>query len=137
MRARFIVSASSLPGIGSGKSDVGSYEVACHLTGLYPHWWKGRRFDRPIKAWAAGDTSKTVRDIIQPKLVGEQGQYGKPSAVASFIRASPKDRRSFLTSEKTPSKSRIRISISILARSCGASSTTFSTYLQELRCNPE
>jgi phage terminase large subunit-like protein len=65
-----------LAGNRVGKSDVGSYEVACHLTGLYPHWWKGRRFDRPIKAWAAGDTSKTVRDIIQPKLVGEQGQYG-------------------------------------------------------------
>jgi hypothetical protein len=27
-----------LAGNRVGKSDVGSYEVACHLTGLYPHW---------------------------------------------------------------------------------------------------
>jgi phage terminase large subunit-like protein len=54
-----------------GKTEgVGGYEMALHLTGLYPAWWKGRRFDRPIDAWAAGDTSLTVRDIIQFKLWG-------------------------------------------------------------------
>lgn len=28
-----------------------------HLTGLYPDWWEGRRFDRAIKAWAASVTN--------------------------------------------------------------------------------
>ncbi len=32
----------------------GGYEIACHLTGLYPHWWKGRQFEQPVRAWAAG-----------------------------------------------------------------------------------
>jgi phage terminase large subunit-like protein len=40
------------------------------LTGRYPAWWEGRRFDHAIDAWAAGDTAATVREIIQEKLVG-------------------------------------------------------------------
>lgn len=59
-----------------GKTIVGAYECTVHLTGLYPPWWTGRRFPRAIKAWAAGDTSKTVREIIQPKLVGDYGRIG-------------------------------------------------------------
>lgn len=54
----------------SGKSETGAYETTCHLTGLYPHWWEGKRFERPTHGWAAGDTSKTVRDILQVKLIG-------------------------------------------------------------------
>lgn len=53
-----------------GKTIAGSYEVTCHLTGLYPDFWDGKRFDRPISAWAAGKTNKTTRDIIQRKLLG-------------------------------------------------------------------
>lgn len=54
-----------------GKTEaVGGYELTLHLTGNYPSWWVGRRFDKPIKAWAAGDTGKTVREIIQDKLLG-------------------------------------------------------------------
>lgn len=60
-----------------GKTEgVGAYETTLHLTGEYPAWWEGRRYRRPIKAWAAGDTSKTVRDIIQDKLLGPPGQLG-------------------------------------------------------------
>jgi phage terminase large subunit-like protein len=53
-----------------GKTETGAYELVCHLTGLYPTWWTGRRFAKPIRAWAAGDTSTTVRDIIQAALLG-------------------------------------------------------------------
>ncbi len=49
----------------------GGYETACHLTGEYPHWWEGRRFDGPVRAWAAGRTNETTRDIIQTTLLGE------------------------------------------------------------------
>lgn len=49
----------------------GGYEVACHLTGLYPEWWEGRRFDYPVSVWAAGDTYETTRDIIQLTLLGQ------------------------------------------------------------------
>lgn len=60
-----------------GKTEGGGgYELTLHLTGLYPHWWVGRRFDRPIDAWAAGDTNETVRDIIQLKLLGPKEDAG-------------------------------------------------------------
>ncbi len=50
---------------------IGGYETTLHLTGLYPDWWQGRRFDKPISAWAAGKTSETTRDIIQLTLLGK------------------------------------------------------------------
>src|SRR5437868_15546895 len=53
-----------------GKTLSGSYEMSCHLTGEYPDWWEGRRFTQPVMAWAAGDSSKTTRDIIQLALYG-------------------------------------------------------------------
>lgn len=56
-----------------GKSTAGSYEMACHLTGLYPEWWAGRRWDRPIRGWACGKTGQLTRDIVQLKLCGEPG----------------------------------------------------------------
>jgi phage terminase large subunit-like protein len=54
----------------SGKSVAGGAEMTYHLTGQYPDWWEGKRFDHPIRALAAGDTSQTTRDIIQYKLLG-------------------------------------------------------------------
>ena len=48
-----------------------AYEMAFHLTGRYPQWWQGKRFDRPITAWAGGVTSISVRDILQDKLFGQ------------------------------------------------------------------
>ena len=54
----------------------GLYELTCHLTGRYPDWWVGARFDAPIRAWAAGDTGKTTRDILQLKLLGPYGSFG-------------------------------------------------------------
>lgn len=53
-----------------GKTVAGGYETTCHLTGEYPHWWLGREFRKPIRAWAAGDTNETTRDIIQLELLG-------------------------------------------------------------------
>jgi len=53
-----------------GKTMAGGFETACHLTGLYPDWWPGRRWDRPVKAWAAGVSTTAVRDIVQTQLCG-------------------------------------------------------------------
>jgi phage terminase large subunit-like protein len=64
-----------------GKTEgVSAYEMSCHLTGLYPPWWQGKRFSRAINAWAAGDTNQTVRDILQAKLLGRlsRDQKTKP-----------------------------------------------------------
>lgn len=55
-----------------GKTEgAGGYETALHLTGRYPDWWEGRRFDHPVKWWASGKTNETTRDIIQNKLFGD------------------------------------------------------------------
>lgn len=60
-----------------GKTEgCGAYETTLHATGLYPSWWPGKRFHKPVKAWAAGDTNKTVREIIQEKLLGPPGHWG-------------------------------------------------------------
>lgn len=59
-----------------GKTTGGAYEVTCHLTGLYPHWWVGKRFASPIRCWAAGKTNETTRDIVQAGLLGEISYAG-------------------------------------------------------------
>lgn len=55
---------------------IGGYETALHLTGEYPEWWPGYRFDQPVDWWVAGDTTETTRDIPQLALVGPPGEYG-------------------------------------------------------------
>jgi phage terminase large subunit-like protein len=55
---------------------VGGYELTLHLTGQYPKWWKGKKFDRPIRSWACGTTGQTVRDILQRKLLGPINDLG-------------------------------------------------------------
>lgn len=53
-----------------GKSQLGAFEATAHLTGLYPDWWEGARFTRPVSVWAAGKTYETTRDIVQRELLG-------------------------------------------------------------------
>lgn len=57
----------------TGKTHCGVYEDVLHLTGLYPEWWPGRTFNRPIEMWAATDTAKNTRDILQEKFCGKPG----------------------------------------------------------------
>jgi hypothetical protein len=59
-----------------GKSEAGAFETSLHLTGDYPEWWKGHRFERPIAAWACGTNSETTRDIVQTKLFGRVHRMG-------------------------------------------------------------
>lgn len=53
-----------------GKTECGAAEMAMHLTGFYPDWWVGKRFSSPIRAWAAGVTNDSTRDVVQEKLIG-------------------------------------------------------------------
>ena len=71
---------------------VGGYETTLHLTGEYPDWWEGRRFDHPIEAWAAGDTSETTRDIVQAALMGPLGSLGTGLVPADNIIGEPTKR---------------------------------------------
>lgn len=54
-----------------GKTYSGAAELAYHLTGDYPSWWKGRVFDHPIRSWAGSKTGEVTRDGVQRLLVGE------------------------------------------------------------------
>lgn len=53
-----------------GKTWSGAAETAMHLTGIYPDWWEGRRFDGPITAMAGSVSSELTRDGVQRLLVG-------------------------------------------------------------------
>ncbi len=69
-----------------GKSEgVGAFELTLHLTGRYPTWWKGHRFNRAITAWAAGTTSTTARDIVQYKLLGSPEERGTGMIPSKYI----------------------------------------------------
>jgi phage terminase large subunit-like protein len=81
-----------LAGNRIGKTEgCGCYELTLHLTGIYPKWWIGRTFDYPINAWAAGKDSKTVREILQHKLLGPQDALGTGMVPGdSLVSTSPK-----------------------------------------------
>lgn len=73
---------------------AGGYETTLHLTGDYPDWWDGRRFDHPVDAWAAGETAETTRDIVQLALFGvggekEEGRLGTGLIPAAAIVGEP------------------------------------------------
>jgi len=73
----------------TGKTVVGAFETSVHLTGLYPNWWPGRRFDGPVRWWVAGDTGETVRDIIQLELFGPIDDIGTGLIPGKQIIGSP------------------------------------------------
>lgn len=60
-----------------GKTFCGAYEVACHLTGLYPDWWQGYRVDKPCLVWVGSQSTEQLRDVTQKELIGDLGAgYG-------------------------------------------------------------
>ena len=70
-RERLLMAGNQL-----GKTLAGGAEYAMHLTGRYPDWWPGRRFDRPIFGWVAGVTGELTRDGPQRILMGRPGSFG-------------------------------------------------------------
>lgn len=64
-----------------------------HLTGQYPDWWEGRRWDRPVKLWAAGNSNETTRDNPQRILMGEPGEWGTGWIPKNCIVGEPKRAR--------------------------------------------
>ena len=69
----------------NGKTYCAGMEMAYHLTGMYPDWWPGRRWDRPIIAWAGSDTGETTRDNPQRQLIGLVGEFGTGSIPKRLI----------------------------------------------------
>jgi phage terminase large subunit-like protein len=62
---RFLCAANRV-----GKSFSEAVEMALHLTGQYPDWWEGHRFEYPILAWAVGITGDSTQKVLQKELFG-------------------------------------------------------------------
>lgn len=70
------LTAALIAGNQIGKTTSVSYMVSCHLTGLYPEWWKGIRLATATEWWVVGKDGTKVRDTIQRKLLGGIGKLG-------------------------------------------------------------
>ena len=55
-----------------GKTVSTCYETAMHLTGLYPEWWEGYRFNKAITCMVAGEGWSQVALVLQNELLGTQ-----------------------------------------------------------------
>jgi phage terminase large subunit-like protein len=53
-----------------GKTVATCYELAMHLTGRYPDWWKGRVWKKPVTAFVAGESWQQVALVLQQELMG-------------------------------------------------------------------
>ncbi len=84
-RERLLIAANQV-----GKTWAGAAEAAMHLTGQYPDWWEGRRWDRPIVMLAGSETYDLTRDGIQRLMIGPPDQeenWGTGSIPQSCLRA--------------------------------------------------
>lgn len=71
IRERLLMAANQV-----GKTYCAGAEVAMHVTGRYPDWWVGKRFERPITAWVASETMEVSRDAAQRILLGRAHERG-------------------------------------------------------------
>jgi phage terminase large subunit-like protein len=53
-----------------GKTWAGAFEVAMHVTGRYPDWWKGRRFPYAIRCMVGSESAELTRKGVQRLLLG-------------------------------------------------------------------
>ena len=70
-RERMFIAGNQL-----GKTLSAAMEVAFHMTGEYPEWWKGKRFAQPTLWWIGSETAELCRDGAQRRLLGPFGQFG-------------------------------------------------------------
>ena len=59
-----------------GKTLTAAYELVCHLRGVYPEWWTGKRFSGSQDWWVCGKDSRTILGILQNTLLGPVGNFG-------------------------------------------------------------
>lgn len=116
-----------MAGNGNGKTESAAYEVACHMTGEYPPWWKGYRFNKPVRVWAAGTSTDMVREGGQTKLCGppgEEGGFGQGMIPKEAFVGKPAAARG--TADAIDS-------FQVRHKSGGISRLVFKTYVQERR----
>jgi phage terminase large subunit-like protein len=80
VRERLLMAGNQL-----GKTWAGAYEMAMHLTGLYPDWWEGHRFTKAIAAWAGSVSTLATRDTVQRLVCGRPGKLGTGAVPKALI----------------------------------------------------
>jgi len=60
-----------MAGNGTGKTFCAAAETAFHATGLYPDWWEGTRFHRPVEIIVGAKTNDAAVKVVQKELFGE------------------------------------------------------------------
>jgi phage terminase large subunit-like protein len=78
----------------SGKSLSSAAEIAIHLTGLYPEWWAGHKFHRPVRGIVGSETAELLKKGMQRLILGapeKQSEWGTGSIPKShLIRTTPR-----------------------------------------------
>ena len=115
-RQRMLMAGNQL-----GKTLSAGMEVAMHLTGLYPSWWAGKRFSRPVHVWAAGVTSESTRDNPQRILLGRGRSWGSGTIPDSSYYAKPQLARGVPDSVDT---------VQVIHKTGGVSTLKFKSYDQ-------
>lgn len=64
-RERLLIAANQV-----GKTWSAAYEVAMHMTGRYPTWWKGKRLTRSNHWIAGSESSELTKKGVQRLLLG-------------------------------------------------------------------
>jgi phage terminase large subunit-like protein len=107
----------------TGKTYCGSAEMAFHLTGEYPDWWEGRRWEKPVRAWAASVTSEVTRDGVQRLLCGEPSDS---EALGTGLIPHAK----IIETKRRPNVPNAVASVTVKHKSGGNSSLVFKSYDQ-------
>lgn len=64
-RERLLMAGNQL-----GKTLAAGMELAMHMTGRYPDWWDGKRFDRPTRWLAGSESAELTRKGVQRIMLG-------------------------------------------------------------------
>lgn len=107
-----------------GKTMSASAEITAHLTGDYPPWWRGRKWNRPTRGWTGAERTEDSRDVVQLALLGPPGEYG-----TGWI---PEARIAKITTRQA-GVSDVVDQIFVQHRTGGISQVTLKTYQMEVK----
>ena len=110
-----------------GKTVSTCYETAYHLTGRYPDWWTGHRFDKPITVMVAGEGWSQVALVLQQELLGTPDVKLREQLGTGAI---PRD---CIVADTMRSDGANAIGVEIQHVSGGKSYLLFANYTQEVR----
>ena len=128
---QFFVTQSNRRGILAanriGKTVSTCAETAMHLTGIYPDWWEGHRFDKPITCMVAGEGWSQVALVLQQELLGSPDIKLRENIGTGMI---PRNQIILDTMRADGANA---IGIEIRHASGGKSYLLFANYTQEVR----